>query len=95
MIEVGVELVRVTCFEDLDAVTTSSTSDAHSEQSGQRPTHFGDSYPHDWQTYLVCVLAIAVILPEPAARFNSDRHIRACGLAFDAKSRKLESPKRD
>jgi len=70
-IDVGAEEAIAVGLAALLGVTTSSTNDAHSLQSGQRPTHFGDSYPHAWQTYLVCVLAIPVILSEPGGRFNS------------------------
>ena len=39
--------------------TNSSTSVFHSLQPGQRPIHLADSYPHDWQTYFVLILAIS------------------------------------
>ena len=41
-----------TALADFVTTTVSSTIEAHSLQSGQRPTHFGDSYPQDWQTFL-------------------------------------------
>ena len=43
---------------DLESGTNSSMTEAHSSQSGHRPTHLGDSYPQDWQTNLVLGLAI-------------------------------------
>jgi hypothetical protein len=35
------------------AWTCSSTMLFQLPQSGHLPTHLGDSYPHDWQTYLI------------------------------------------
>ncbi len=46
------------------AARTSSTNEFHSPQSGQRPSHFGDAEPHDWQAKtVVAFAAIAQIAP--------------------------------
>ena len=38
---------------------TSSTYEFHSPHSGQRPSHFGETAPHDWQANTVVSFARA------------------------------------
>ena len=75
--EVGAEVTALACLAGFAVGAISSTIDAHSLQSGHRPSHFGDSYPHDWQTYLVCDFAIGVILSEGAGDRQGSRLLLA------------------
>jgi len=40
---------------------STTTSEPHSSHCGQRPSHFGDSCPHDWHRYRTSVRVIAAL----------------------------------
>jgi hypothetical protein len=42
-------------FESLSGEGASSTKVFHSLQLGHFPTQRGETYPHDWHTYFVCI----------------------------------------
>ena len=56
-------------------VAASSTNEFHSEQLGHLPIHRGDTYPHDWHTYLVRFLGMFIFycdgnIPRRMKRIN-------------------------
>jgi hypothetical protein len=54
----------------------SSAKEFQLPQSGQRPSHLADAYPHDWHAYVDGALVMPVIKPQKRQR--PQRNL--CGL---------------
>jgi len=73
---------------------TSSISVFHSPQPGQRPSHFGDSYPQDWHTYTTRPAGPASLPDLATAHSLPSRNTRRPGLLARAATSMLVSATR-